>query len=70
MNKFLLILSIFTIAFVSAGIFVFPIIHDVSACPNNKKTDAALTTSGTPTVNNVNTLISPSILQSPSNQPA
>jgi len=70
MNKSLLIFGIVTIVFVSAGIFVFPIVHDVSACPNDKKTNAALTTSATPAVSDVNTFLLPSVIQSPSSQPA
>jgi|tagenome__1003787_1003787.scaffolds.fasta_scaffold19069747_1 hypothetical protein len=69
MNKSLLIFGIVTIVFVSAGIFVFSNVHDVSACPD-KKTNAALTTSATPAVSDVNTFLSPSVLQSPSSQPA
>ena len=70
MNKSLLIFGIVTIVFISAGIFVFPIVHDVSACPNEKKTNAALTTSATPAVSDVNTFLLPSVIQSPSSQPA
>ena len=70
MNKSLLIFGIVTIVFISAGIFVFPIVHDVSACPNDKKTSAALTTSATPAVSDVNTFLSHSVIQSPSSQPA
>ena len=69
MNKSLLIFGIVTIVFISAGIFVFPIVHDVSACPNDKKTNAALTTSATPAVSDVNTFLSHSVIQSPSSQP-
>ncbi len=61
MNKSLFIISIFTIVFVSVGVFVFPNIHDVSACPN-KNTNTALNTPAIPSTNNVNTLSSPSSL--------
>ena len=69
MNKSLLIFGIVTIVFVSAAIFVFPNVHDVKACPD-KKTSIASTTSTTPAVSDVNTFLSPSVLQSPSSQPA
>ena len=60
MNKSLLIFGIVTIVFVSAAIFVFPNVHDVNACPNDKKTSIASTTSTTPAVSDVNTFLSPS----------
>ena len=65
MNKSIMI-GIFTIVFLTAGIVVFADIHDVSACPK-KETNTAFTTHGIPDINNVNTLLSsPSLLQSSS----
>jgi hypothetical protein len=63
MHKSLIIISIFTIAIIGAGIFVFPNVHDVSACPN-KQTGAALNIPAGPSINNINTLLAqPSSVQ-------
>ncbi len=68
MHKSLIIISLFTIAIIGVGIFVFPNVHDISACPN-KQTGAALSIPPGPSINNINTLLSqPSSVQSLSSQ--